>query len=347
MLYRKTSNVDKRHVSVARLGFKSYYSYLHSPLWRIIRETVLERDSHKCLAFSCKNDAVQVHHLQYDLFTMVGYTTGTLFSLCRDCHVKCEFGQEGNKLTFHQAKSNTINILFGFGNRPTYTEIGEWYKQKLYGEAQKIERNKIMEKIKEFGEWERFGKFFGTEKKASAWTAPRVDKTELKLLQRWIETTYPNLYTVYGIMEDANGLFLKIHGPSGNSCVWTKQQIIVLYTIYQRISNTPKESKQIRKEQKIEESKKVKSREKRKLVQEHKIKLGVPEPKQRSTKAVKITVLDQTKNLSEWANLCGISRERIRQLYTGKQGKKIRPPIPMEQILLRYENGRKWLEEKK
>lgn len=82
------SKWDIRRISLERLGFKTYGDYLKSALWKGIRKRVLTRDKNKCK--DCGDRAIQVHHEQYDPYTMAGKDLQHLRSVCDRCHCVIE-----------------------------------------------------------------------------------------------------------------------------------------------------------------------------------------------------------------------------------------------------------------
>lgn len=66
------------------LGFGSYAAYLYSPLWKSIRQKVIERDGGICSG--CGSDSISVHHSQYSLATLKGELLIHLHCSCGQCH---------------------------------------------------------------------------------------------------------------------------------------------------------------------------------------------------------------------------------------------------------------------
>ena len=63
-----------------------YSAYLRSERWHVMRQRVLERDSHICQA-CLRNKATQVHHVSYNLYNEVGRSAAfELVSICFTCH---------------------------------------------------------------------------------------------------------------------------------------------------------------------------------------------------------------------------------------------------------------------
>ncbi len=82
------------------LGFTSYDAYLQSPLWRTIRQHVL--DTHR-YCYACDRPAKQVHHARYTVANLSGQNYRHLLAVCGRCHHACEFGWWGQKLSPSQS----------------------------------------------------------------------------------------------------------------------------------------------------------------------------------------------------------------------------------------------------
>jgi hypothetical protein len=77
-----------------KLAF-SYPLYLRTPLWKRIRERVLNRDNHTCRI--CGNRATQAHHTNYCRKTLTGQSITGIFAICGPCHQFIEFNRDGSK----------------------------------------------------------------------------------------------------------------------------------------------------------------------------------------------------------------------------------------------------------
>lgn len=120
-----------RNDNLKKMGFSKYNDYLNSPGWHKIREMVLDRDHYTCI---CGNLAIVVHHKSYKLDVLCGKKLSGLVSLCRDCHNKIEFSEDG-KTDFYRAfhKLNAYKFLLDKKNgskRPLSKE-----NQKLWLDA--------------------------------------------------------------------------------------------------------------------------------------------------------------------------------------------------------------------
>lgn len=73
---------SERTSIIEGLGRRAYHEYLASPEWEARRETVLERDGHKCKV--CESvEKLHVHHLTYERkFNEPLYDLVTLCELC-------------------------------------------------------------------------------------------------------------------------------------------------------------------------------------------------------------------------------------------------------------------------
>lgn len=95
-----------------KLGFDEYSEYLKSNLWKDIRKKILEDSSYSCYVCGWnprgKRQAykLQVHHKQYDIFTMQGLALENLIPLCYKCHRVAHFGTASRK------KAKTIKECF-------------------------------------------------------------------------------------------------------------------------------------------------------------------------------------------------------------------------------------------
>ena len=65
-------------------GFRNYAAYLHSALWKSIRDEKLAKDP-EC--YGCgRTDHLQVHHGRYTIDNLSGISDEYLFSICPRCH---------------------------------------------------------------------------------------------------------------------------------------------------------------------------------------------------------------------------------------------------------------------
>ncbi len=79
---------SNRNTVLLSLGFQDYKAYLESEVWKEIRSKKLSR-YRNCLLCECP--AFEVHHMSYDLETLLGKRPFRLVQLCRTCHIKIEF----------------------------------------------------------------------------------------------------------------------------------------------------------------------------------------------------------------------------------------------------------------
>lgn len=136
---------QQRDVNIDILGFKTYSTYLRSPLWQIVRKEVLRRDKYKCQAKGCKRKAQEVHHLSYSIATLVGRNAGMMVSLCRDCHEECEFDSKGNKLTAVESRIKIFSMVTGIERKKGVSDIriGAWYQCRWEEEGSVAARERI------------------------------------------------------------------------------------------------------------------------------------------------------------------------------------------------------------
>lgn len=77
-----------RNDNLRSLGFKSFRSYLKSPLWQSIRARVFATQP---LCIGCgRKKATQVHHRAYDPATLRGDCLHSLSPVCARCHRMAE-----------------------------------------------------------------------------------------------------------------------------------------------------------------------------------------------------------------------------------------------------------------
>lgn len=77
-----------RNLALRKIGFESYADYLNSPLWREIRQKVLDK-SREC--YVCGGAATQCHHASYSRRVLKGLKLDRIFPICRFCHQQIEF----------------------------------------------------------------------------------------------------------------------------------------------------------------------------------------------------------------------------------------------------------------
>lgn len=139
-----------RGTVLCALGFNNYTSYLESPLWDIIRRSVLHRDKCNCRAKGCPNGGVkQAHHISYSRAAMIGVNPSVLLTLCKEHHCQCEFDQAGNRLCERDVFDTAVHLATGDKRTigRTSTAIGLFFK-KNWIESQKT-AIKILGKLKD------------------------------------------------------------------------------------------------------------------------------------------------------------------------------------------------------
>ena len=90
---------EQRDELLRLLDFKSYGSYLRSPLWRIIRERAFAINGQKCKR--CSNAASQIHHADYSRQVLTGEDVRALVPVCGGCH-------KAGSLTLHRSHERKI-----------------------------------------------------------------------------------------------------------------------------------------------------------------------------------------------------------------------------------------------
>jgi len=71
---------------------KSYFDFLDSKYWKIVREMVLKRDNNQCRICSTKT-GLQVHHDTYKNHFNEHLHLEDLLTLCGDCHKEHHYAQ--------------------------------------------------------------------------------------------------------------------------------------------------------------------------------------------------------------------------------------------------------------
>lgn len=105
----KRLGYQKRNEFLKTLGYKSYYEYLKSPLWKKIRARQLKK--HPQCKF-CNKPASQVHHKIYTELNLTGKSSGYLISICRPCHQKIETNEDGKKYSMGKSVRRTDYFHF-------------------------------------------------------------------------------------------------------------------------------------------------------------------------------------------------------------------------------------------
>lgn len=99
---------QQRNIVLRDMGFDSYAEYQRSKLWKGIRERQLMKQP---WCTGCGSKAWQVHHLRYDKPTMLGRCSGSLVSVCGQCHFSCEFDALGSKLSIEEVNKRLLSLL--------------------------------------------------------------------------------------------------------------------------------------------------------------------------------------------------------------------------------------------
>lgn len=116
--YWKRPGMDRyqfRNAILSHLGYKPphYVSYLASDDWKAIRAAVVSRWP-KCVM--CESPTEVVHHLQYDIGTLLGLHYTKLAPLCHACHELVEFEEnEKNDVLAACRKCIEASLLNDYG----------------------------------------------------------------------------------------------------------------------------------------------------------------------------------------------------------------------------------------
>jgi len=92
----RSATYERRNVVLGQMGYATYADYLLSELWIGIRARVMDRDHGVCRV--CARKAVSVHHITYEQKVMRGEDLSQLIAICRGCHKRIEFDDDGAKL---------------------------------------------------------------------------------------------------------------------------------------------------------------------------------------------------------------------------------------------------------
>lgn len=90
-------NRRARNRRLPHLGFQSYAEYLKSDVWKDIRDRAFAENGSDCVC--CGASATQVHHTRYQMQELNGTNLKHLQPICRSCHYKIEFKEDGKKRT--------------------------------------------------------------------------------------------------------------------------------------------------------------------------------------------------------------------------------------------------------
>jgi len=121
---RETSAYNKRLYVLREMGFKSYAEYLENPLWKSIRREELDKNP---FCKVCESRSNEVHHRSYSRMVMKGIDRNQLVSLCSECHRSIEYGDNGKKLSLHQANAKLDRKL----NKRHSTSFGKRHPENV------------------------------------------------------------------------------------------------------------------------------------------------------------------------------------------------------------------------
>lgn len=89
---KKKKTVNTKFPNTAHLKGKSYFEFLNSDYWKIVRQMVLRRDKNACVI--CKSTIfLQVHHDTYKNHFKEHLHLEDLMTLCRKCHKEHHYAQ--------------------------------------------------------------------------------------------------------------------------------------------------------------------------------------------------------------------------------------------------------------
>jgi len=120
---------EDRKRFLAEVGFKTYRSYLASPLWKGIRSKVL---AERPACEFCGGKATQVHHSSYWPSVLRGESTKPLHPICASCHEHGEFSANGYKRSPREATRSAAK----YGAAKRRGRPRSW-KERLHDEAKR------------------------------------------------------------------------------------------------------------------------------------------------------------------------------------------------------------------
>lgn len=137
------------------MGYESYAAYLLSPLWQTIRRGAFALYGSQCVA--CQKKATQIHHRDYSPETLKGESLKSLCPICRGCHDKIEFTEDGRKRSLSSANVFLAKLIAGikavpgtcrlcFRDAPKRSTVCRKCKPRL--KKPKVRRGKLRAKVK-------------------------------------------------------------------------------------------------------------------------------------------------------------------------------------------------------
>ena len=99
----------KRNEILRSMGYRSYRSYLKSPLYKGIRKQVFGKYHGKCAI--CVKKASECHHRRYLRSDLTGSNLNFIIPVCHECHTKIELYPTGKKRSFSSAQSQCRLLL--------------------------------------------------------------------------------------------------------------------------------------------------------------------------------------------------------------------------------------------
>lgn len=138
----KRKGMDKYHFRNAilrSLGYSEpvYKNYLKSAEWREIRSAVMAKWP-SCVM--CERPAEVIHHMQYDIGTLLGLHYTKLAPLCNKCHELVEFEkEEKNDLQAARMKVERAAKVHAYGQ--------SWFEACLREWSDKCQQNQLNNRI--------------------------------------------------------------------------------------------------------------------------------------------------------------------------------------------------------
>jgi hypothetical protein len=119
---------------LAALGFKSYSTYLASPLWKLIHREVTRRDAYQCRVKGCtshirEGQTKRAWHLSYSKGTLLGLGLGQIVTICNTHQQAIEFDASGQNRPLVKAMRKALELVIGtkFVSGVSNPKIGRWF----------------------------------------------------------------------------------------------------------------------------------------------------------------------------------------------------------------------------
>ncbi len=105
----RDSTYCQRTEVLLSLGFRTYQHYLQSKLWARLRSSAFMLARGKCKLCGSRPDVI--HHVSYSRDTLLGNEMDNLAAVCRACHKKVEFADDGSKRSLADAQAVFNSLL--------------------------------------------------------------------------------------------------------------------------------------------------------------------------------------------------------------------------------------------